>query len=448
MAHVISITDGATTITLTNGSTYQVHEYDPQVPDMDAQLAGEVSETLEISIFGATTAAVQTNATALDRLLESARRRQAIGAGPRVYLQLQMDGDATTYRSEILNARLEPGEMVLRLWPNKMAQANLYVVRVPYWEGALTQIPLTNGNGSANTSGLTIYNHDDSGTGHDNYVQIAAADVAGAIPAPVKIELTNTTGSAQLYQEIFIATNAFCDPANFTHILEAETIFTSGGSSAADANCSGGNYHTITGSSGMTAYYSLSTALLQKAQGHDFHLLMRMRNAFSAYVRPSIMTSEATPSSGLVLRRGDETEMYVAGQAIVDLGVLPLPPGGYSTAWAVELLKLVWRGSGTLTAEVDCFALFPAVSFRRLQTISGLGIPNNASITDDPTEGRVYCTFPSGEGPWAVARNSPVLVWPNTLQRLYFLWSLSDHSAPIAQTFTVKAWYRPRKLAF
>lgn len=445
MAHIITITDGTNTVTLTSGTTYQVHEYDPKVPELDDQAAGQVSETLEISVFGATGAIVQTNVTAIERLLEAARRRNAIGAGPRVYLTLQIDGEAAASRSEIIDARIEPGELMLRLWPNKMCQANLYIVRRAYWEGALTQLPLTNGNGTNNTSGLTIYNQDASGV-LDNYVQIAAADVTGAIPAPVKFELTNSTGSAQTYQEIFAATNAFCDPANFTPIIEAESVYTSGGSSAADAACSGGNYHTITGTDGMTAYYNLAATLLQKAAGHDFHVLMRMRNAFAAYVRPSIITSESTPSAGITLRRGDELQYTLTSQALLDLGVMPLPPGGYSTAWAAQRLRLVWRGSGSMTAQVDYFAFFPAVAFRRLQVLTGLA--NGGSITDDPLEDRAYCTVSAVESPWVVRKNQPVMVWPNTLQRILFLWSLADHSAPIGQTFTVKAWYRPRKYGF
>lgn len=441
MAHVITITDGTTTVTLTSGSTYQVHEYDPKVPEMDDQQAGQVAETLEISVFGANGPAVQTNVTAIERLLEAARRRNAIGAGPRVYLTLQIDADSMAYRSEILDARLEPAELMLRLWPNKMVQANLYVMRRAYWEGALTQIPLTNGNGSNNTAGLTIYNCDDGTAGRDNYVQIAAADVAGALPAPVKLELTNTTGSTQTYQEIFAATNAFCDPANFGHILEAESVYTGGGSSGADATCSNGNYHTLTGTE---AYYNLSATLLQKAAGHDFHVLARFRNGFAGYVRPSIITSESTPSAGITLRRGDEVQYAATSQRLVDLGVLPLPPGGYGTSWAQQRLKLQWRTS--VTAEIDYFALFPAVAFRRLQVLTGLA--NGGSITDDPTEDIGYCTVSAVQSPWLVRRNAPVQVWPNTLQRIYVLWSLSDKTAPITQTFTVKAWYRPRKYGF
>ena len=132
--------------------------------------------------------------------------------------------------------------------------------------------PLTNASAPNNTSGITIYNHDDSGTNHDNYVQIAAADVGGSLPAPVKVELTNNTGGSLNYKQIWLANNAFCDPANFPHILEGEAFVAGGGTTASNADSSSSSYATITTAENYQQW-TLSSALLTKARGYDFHLM-------------------------------------------------------------------------------------------------------------------------------------------------------------------------------
>ena len=447
MAHAISVTDGTTTISFTAASGYQVEEYDLRLAENErGQRMPTIAETLQIYITGSSGAQVQTRLAALERLLLAVQNRALTGVGPRVYIQLQIDGEASAWRSELLDARIEPREQALRLWPGFATSFQFFILRESFWEGALTQLPLTNANGTNNTSGLTIWNHDDTGTGHDNYVQIAAANVAGTIPAPVMVELTNATGSAQLYDMIFMATNAFCDPANFPHVQEAETIvgvspnYDSIGSNADSSN---GQYIVKSVNGSNSQFFTLPAALLAKAAGHDFHLLARFRNWGDMYVRPSIYDS----TGAYVLRRGDEREIKgVSTNALVDLGVLPLPPGGYASTYGAHQLQLYYRTAGTVSVQLDAFLLFPAAAFRRLNIVGS--VANGAKITDDPIEDRAYITASGVDIPAVVRRSGPVQVWPNMLQRIYFAWGLQNTTSPIDQTFTVKAWYRPRRLSF
>ena len=52
MAHVVSITDGATTITFTAANGYQVEEYDPRTPEAENGDIDSIAETLQIYITG------------------------------------------------------------------------------------------------------------------------------------------------------------------------------------------------------------------------------------------------------------------------------------------------------------------------------------------------------------------------------------------------------------
>lgn len=461
MAHTVSLTDGTTTITLTPANGYRVEGYTPKAPEStlsgavplaqaaQAALAATVAESVDLWPTAATTALMQEKITALDRLLDTARRYQQTGIGVPVYWQFQPDGDSVNWRSELLDARLDSQEDLLKLWGNAQVPMTLYLLRRGFFETVTAvALPLTNTSASRTTSGLTIYNHDDGGTHHDNYAQIAAADVAGALPSPVILEITNNSGDTQQYQEIHIATNAFANPATLTHVIEAEDTVVSGyGTPGSDSTCSGyvdvthtDSYVSKAISGAGQMQFDLSATIMQKCAGNDFHILARFRNAFTAYVRPSIYDAAAT----VQLRRGDEVEITVLSQALVDLGVLPIPPGGYSAAWGAGRLVLDIRTATSQTVELDCFILMPAISYRRLTSVKT--IADNGKITDDPCANRAYATMSSVEYPYIVRRGAPVQVWPNTLQRLYFAWSLYDKSAPVDQTVSVKAWHRPRRV--
>ena len=461
MAHTVAITDGTTTITLTPANGYRVEGYTPKAPEStlsgavplsqvaQAALAQTVAETIDLWPTAASTTLMQAKITELDRLLDAARRYQQTGIGAPVYWQFQPDGDSTNYRSELLDGRLDSQEDILKFWPNATVPMNLFILRRGFFETVTpVQLPATNGNGTNNTSGLTIYNHDDSGTGHDNYAQFAAADVAGSLPSPLIVEITNNAGDTKQYQEFHMATNAFANPATLTHVIEAEDTVVSGyGTPGSDVTCSGyvaithvNSYVSKAGSGSWQMQFDLSASIMQKCAGNDFHILARFRNAFTAYVRPSIYDAAAT----VQLRRGDEVQITVLSQALVDLGVLPIPPGGYSASWGAGRLVLDIRTETSQTIELDYFVLMPAISYRRLTSVKT--IADSGKITDDPTANRAYATMSGVEYPYVVRKGTPLLVWPNTLQRVYFAWSLFDKSAAITETVSAKFWHRPRRV--
>jgi len=440
MAHALSITDGTTTFSLSTTNCMLV-QYTPVEPQGDEST---VVETIEILLTGATVAAMRTAMSSLQTLLSAAGHRQKWGIGAVVYLQFQPDGDASVWRSEVRDARLEYSEDTLRAWGQAMLPASLIVERSAIWEGALTQLPLTNGNGTANTSGLTIRNHDDSTAGNDNYVEIAALSVAGSLPSPLMVELTNTTGAAVQYEQILMANNAFSDPANLTHVLQAETVVVSGsGTVQSDAACSNGQYTTFAFTNSSAQQYTLSQTLLRDTMGYEFHLIVRFKSINSAaYVRPTILDS----TGAYTLWVGDEVELPLISPALADLRVIPLPPGGYTTLAAGLRLRLDWRSSTTTTVDTDFLALFPANTYRCLSVRASCS--NNGKIVEDPINKRAWIDNASGEIGAVTPRGLPLTVWPGVLQRVYFLWYQSSMAATITQTFTVKLWYRPRRRSF
>lgn len=455
MAHALSLSDGTTTVNLSSSGVF-LTRYSPQPPsvrtgsargldgdDVTDPAYENVTETIELLPYAANTTALQAVVNGIERLIDYAKQRQKFRTGPRVYLQLQVDGESNTYRSEILYGRFEPAEDALSIWGNYQFPARLSVTRRYFWEGALTELQLSTSNSSAATGGKTIYNHDDSDAGNDNWVQIAAAQVGGAIPAPLRLTLQNTTGSAQDYRNIYMAVNAYSDPANFTHIIEGESVVSGYGTSTSLSTCSGGSYVARTLSVGTNEmHWNISSTQLQDTQGRDFRILMRLvtQPASTIYVTACIYDKD-----GLIpLATGDEVKITASTNAIVDLGVLAIPPGGYNTTFGAVRLVLKLRTTGTPSVSIDYFQLTPTDSFRKLYQL-GYSAANNSYIIDDGIEGYTVLQESSVDYPIYTVYDSPLIVFPNRIQKIIILHD-EGSSSVIANTFSIRAYYRPRRL--
>lgn len=451
MAHALSITDGTTTISLST-SNILLLGYVPMSADMQdtAQFVsggdgGEilpvyanVTETIEILFENTSKTALQAQVASVNRLLYLAKHRQTRRTGSKVYLLFTVDGDSDTYRSEVLSGRLELGEDSMKHYANIKMQARLYINRRYYWENnSEVELQLSKSNVSATTGGVTIYNHDDSGTGHDNWVQIAAAQVDGELPAPLRLTMTNNSGSSQAYASFYIGTNAFSDPANYTHIVEGESA-TSGGTTASDATCSGGsrlNNNSWTGTN--LIQLPLTGTQLQKTDGRWFRVLMRIVSLTSScYITPQIRDN-----NGLITLYSGNEVLVNSNASIIDLGAVPLPPSAANVSWDDMKLTLSMRAVGTAGIQIDFVCLMPTDSYANFKQL-GYNIPNGDSIVIDGVENVIH-----SEG-WPIYSAPMPTVWifPNKLQRLIFLHDETTGPPSIDNTFSVRAYYRKRRL--
>lgn len=446
MTNTLSVTDGTTTISLTSSGVV-LTGYMPKAPDFDAATGTykSVTESIEFMIIDTTTANVQAKLAALDRLLQGARRAQN-GRGARVYLHFQAGSDAAAWRSEVLDYRLELGEdAAVGLYQARL-ECTLIVVRRYYWESTtLTTLPLSNGNGSGATSGLNIVNHDDSGTGHDNWVQIAADQVTGVLPAGCQIRLTNDIGATRTYSKIYLALNAFSDPGNFTHILEGESR-ASGGSIVSDAAYSNGQALSFALGSGSTPSTStftwiLPAATLQDAAGRPFRLLARFADGQGT----TTVYAEVRAANGTsVLWRGDSVALPNLYGGLTDLGVVPLPPGGYSTAYGALTLTLTF--TGVAICYLDFLQLTPMDAFVLLECMAPCA--HGEAVVYDSIEDRQYILSGATELGYVTASGGRLLLQPGVINRLIVLQenTTGTNRGEISESFTVLLRYRPRRL--
>ena len=461
MAHLLRITDGTTTVDLMASPTYFVERYAPGSPEVQAAAVaaslygGEVgqpryenvTESADLFLRAATVAALQTLVQSIETMLVRAHRRQRLRVGERIYLQVQLDGEAQVWRSEILTGRLVIPEDGLELWPNKALTAQLIVQRRPFWEGAEVELQLSTSTLSAATGGRTIYNHDDSGSGHDNWVQIASSQVGGLLPAPVRVELRNTAGATVNVSAVHLAVDAFGDPA-FSHVIEGESR-ASGGTVTADATSSGGSYNNLSVPGAAEMAFALAASLLQNSGGRYWRLLARLAQTVSGNL---YLTPVLENSAGREVWRGAEVLVtaLVTDLGVKDWGAIPLPPVELgATAGGLSLvLSVRYTGSGTGGLLLDFLQLTPAEAVRTLR-FGGTAIAANDVLVDDGIEDRCWCELSGTRQPGGAVEGAPLMVWPGRTQRLMVLYDEVDGGPVehvIGRTLSVRVYYRPRRL--
>lgn len=462
---ILRLTDGTTTVSMTGGPIYRL-DYAPEAAKLDtleyrpgAMMDGgvvaaisraHVTEACEVTVTADTADELRTALQSLETLLLSAIEFQNRRGGARVYVEFAAEDDDDVYRSEILYGRLEPGRKTLTWWPCAAVQATITWKRRYYWEGPEAELSLSNGHGSG-TGGITIYNAEDAT--YDNYVDIADTDVTGVLPAPIRLEITNTYNVAARLEDIFIGHNVYSDPATLDYILEAEDAYSPAGAGSADSACSGGTYkstNTITTTAGVAMAWTFSSAQLGHCNGRWFRLLLRTQAAAGVgyYLQPKITFPAGTPTT--VMAVGQETQPFWSGK-LHDLGVLQIPPwlrGLEADLYPVDLSLYGRKASTTGTIAVDYLELVPLDSYRVLRP-RGYGLPLNARVVDDGILGWVWSDGWSGNQRLGhyYGVGQPVHLVPDKDQRLVFVLKSNSSDAEIARTATVRAYYRPRRTA-
>ena len=450
MAHAITLTDGTTTVNLFSLTGTFPTTWSLGAPEEDRDTIGEA---IDLLIQATSIANLQTAVRQIETLLHDAVRRERTRVGARVFLTVQWDGEAQVWRSEVVSGRLEmhgAAEQYSRL----KIEATLGITRRTYWEGPETALSLSNDNGSG-TGGINVYSVNDgvgtSPTKRNNYLQIAGASVTGSLPGPVKLELTKLTTGTRVVNDLYLANNAYSDPANLSYILEAESRVW-GGTITADAACSGGskNVFSAYGTSVQT-YWSLSSSTLQKTLGRWFRVLVSLRSRTATAAQAETMQAHITDTTGThVLYTGPEVsvnERGTAGYPLVDLGAFPLPPGNSAVSFGALQLWITLRiVSGTATTAIDYLQLTPTDAFVPLR-LYPIGMLLNDVLLYDGIDGASYATANGGKGPFVRTASAPLMVYPGQLQRL-MLQHCSDGTAlDINEYWNAKAWYWRRRLS-
>lgn len=430
----------------------------------DAKSGTPVTDSIDLVLAGGTAGLIRAVIEDVEQALALAARRAENPASKRIYLEWQIADGADVWRTEIVpDAGGECGRMIYdkrqlaEAWPGKVIEAQLSFVHVPYWEKTTeTECATSNGGGGPGTGGRVIYNHDDAGAGHDDWLSIAGAQVTGDQPTPARVEITNIYASADQTNALYLGHNVASDPANAPHVFEGESAISDGVlTPTADGGCSGGQYGSVAWTQVGTNEYklfdwTLSTAMLDALRSGYFRLLGRWFSQSYAdfYVRPKVLfgTSEIWSGEQLLL-----TQNTVLQELAVRPAQLPPWPRTPGSAYPLHLTLYCQRTTAAAsTVGLDFLALMPTDSWVRLMP-RGAGLPQNARIVHDGILGLTYedglATAGQYEGYTPYPYGAAIMLWPGELQYLYILVAdtATGAGSAIARTSSVRVYYRERR---
>lgn len=454
------ITAATSYITLTT-APYFVLEYIPGTPgfsstDVVSEIedGGErilttrrnVTETIElmIKVAGGDMTAAVTALEALEKALRMVDEWQFSQGGGKTWLEFQPQGSSAVYRSEILAGKveLENGSMS-RYVLAKRILCKIILTRRYYWEGALAEIPLTVDATSRQTGGVTIKNHDDSGSGDTNRITILGTDITGVLPAPIKFEIKNNYGTGYDYTtDVFVGIDAFS-----TYLTAPQMVFEAEDAAYGDTGVSDAN-----ASAGYTANFSVGASLAAvgawniDAPENYFNRYFMMIGRFpvpaglsGVYLKPRAYTTY----NNTLFQEASEVAMSMT-KYNQELGALSFPPVLWTSA-SYQMCLYGRRAAGAVTINMDFIQLMPMDGYRKFIPRS-TGIEYNYSLVDDAIEKELYITT-SGAGKRSnfVGYGRPMQLWPGRNTSVHVLVD-GNTTHTIDRTSVVKISMRPRRL--
>jgi len=391
-----------------------------------------------------TIAQVQAVTQAVERAFTLADRRVDTRTGPKIRLELRLPTDTVTWRTLILKgATVTYDESTVS---NDLARGKvictLTLVREDWWEGPLTTLPLSNGNGTDVTTGLEVRNHDDAGAGDDNWCTYDGADVDGDMPTPIKLTVTNTFASAARMSHLWYGHNNRYSQNSY--VLEGEDA-SYPVNLGSDATCSGGQYNTtvsVSQSKIRAMEWELDQAMMSKMTGSFFRPIVRLAGGttYSGWASISIYYALSFLWESKLIRIG--------GYWWYDFGPMRIPPHILNEADVYPLvLKLNMKfDSSTHTQNVDFVNLLPCDGIRHLSP-DGYGCDETVSLIDDGIDDLLYTYGWTGYGKVAnyVGEGKRPELIPGESGGFQFMMTGTTGDIFIDRTIDVKVEFRPRK---
>lgn len=421
----VRLTDGTTTLTLTSGA-YEGVRYSPVAATVDEALTPGVliSESIWIRVAG-TASEIQAARHAIGRMLSTARRWRESGRIERVYIEVQSVAGGDWYRSPIAGGTIQSdSDPMLRRMDNGTNALQVELERAAWWEGPSTAITW----GSGATSTATISNGDGSPY---NAADVTSGSVGGELPAPLALRIKNAAGTSVAWREFHVANLGETGMGTNEHIVTAATAASSWTPYSVHTN--------------LRWICSVSDAVVAKCQGMPFRVVATfVSSSASVYYRAAVYAN----IGGTYQLLANGPEVYagdISAQLVLDLGVLPIPPGGEESATSGIVVVVSARHASAGSATLDHVQLLPAGEYVRIEQ-GGYTTTANHELVLDEVQGRVY--YDSGTAHYNIVtrRGRPLVVVPGRANRIAVLYRESSGYTP-ARSMTLSGTYRPRRLS-
>ncbi len=399
-----------------------------------------VQEKIEITLSGLPTQI----SSAVGTLEQIARRAEAYLRGEYAHPQYLrfVPESIFNYYAQISNIYLETNPTGYATLQKGSLLISLHYTRPNYFDCDNLALPLTSHAGEDVTTPITITNHTDSG--HSNSVLIKAAHTFGDFPCPLRIELTNTAAAttwgriivgAYHHPTVTVQDPFFCMANDMT-----------GGSQFANAAAINGYYRTFSFTSATFfsfMSFSITAANIKRLDGRTYRpilnlynthaytdLQLRLRLLFGTYV---LHVSDIVYS--------DPSYKYIMFPPI------QLPPNQILRELdrqhiTIELQALR-EGGGAAAISTDQLLLLPiehALTFEQFIPVS----PSDVLVYDAHRALSNIRYAGSTEAVSHIRQGGPLLIHPKENNRIIFNAYNLSNDLIIADTATLRCYYRPR----
>ena len=251
----------------------------------------------------------------------------------------------------------------------------LHLITTPWGRGCDIEQPwlllrCKGGNQASFTiSPVTIYNHNDDHSQHDNFIDIPPGDVQGDVPSMVELEVENHADSPNDIYQINIGHRAGSESPNFAPTLNADDGTVGTDTTLVDDTTAPGDGGT--GSIGRKASCTFATVQTYvdrlswaiPAASIDYH-----RGAFRIYAAlyssgPNVVARMKTSlATGSAFYGEDRTVDENSNWPVIDMGIFYIPPeyiSRFEDAPSLSIAIQAKRATGSDTLSIGYIILFP-----------------------------------------------------------------------------------------
>lgn len=375
------------------------------------------------------------------QVLNALRGARDLGISEQAYLRLYSAGLAAYVYAPILSARLEslPGHLPSR--PLGSFSLCIRLKRKKAFVADERPLAITNSSGEGDAQGLTLYNHDDSQVGHDNWFSVQTHLLNLIRPCPMRLSFSVPVGGKPL-GDIYVGSLVMSTPAMMPGLnIEAEDG--TGGTSQADANASNGRFQRYSWSG--TGWAGLGQWLLPSDMVSDIggQLLLPVLRLHTLISQSDLRLRLLLKQQNRTILEGPACFVKPGRQHQVFAPIVLSAPGLPALQYAADLnLSLEGMQKGvTMTLDVDDMLFLPLKSYGFYQSISGLEV--GSRLVDDTWRGMSWSIRNDEELKTHLSLGRGHYLFPGVEQRFFvFLCDMANKS-PIDLRVKVKAWYRP-----
>lgn len=444
MTMQVYIYHGTTTIDLQGGGCKVLDGYYPAIAETPDK---HVMDTIKCRFIG-TAANARALINSIHLALKTAREQKDSDTDETsTWLYFEMTDIDSEWRSRIYDGVMQLTEKLDHNWRQGRFDFTLTLERQGFWEwaGEAFAVPLTNGNGSADTAGLAVYDCNDgagaSPTKRQFWATIDGDDVDGDLPGPVKFEITPSQAISTLIVGHYVDERV--EGSYPVDILEVEDMLRGVGSGSTETNAAA--------SSGEYVAFDLTDEETIPVQA-----TFSLDHFRGSYIRVFAHFFTAPPDNVWMDVKFQTTETVIASASkvklntsnlIQSLGIVRLPNLYLSSPPDYYMSMNIYSPGAGGTLDLDAIYLVGVDSYVELQkqaVTSGTthvifeewGNQRKSYIVDG-SDAEIYFDTESGEG---------IFLQPGKDQKLFFLF-MKNGDAEITWKITVKCSYRPRRLS-